>query len=215
MAALQGGDWFPERTTGKDSAAAGLGASIKKDQIDIPIQAEVLKTIVEYDRVNLVPVNRLPGRKEPAAAGKHRHSRQGFGKEIRFIACLDCGEEKFLVIGDNVHRCRGTATIAAADNRRPETLLLEEPANVLHNRCFPGAAKDQIPHRDDRDRQFVLFEDSPSITPGAKMHCQGVNRAEWTADKKERIKGICHSFLPGNKVTSSTVFSPCRILAFL
>ena len=140
----------------------------------------MLETVVEQEHVR-AQSHRLTGRQATDNAGEHRHAGQGFGQEARFVPGQVRIEQQPAAVGHQVHPSLGQAGITAADHRRPETVVLQEPCQVLHHGRLAGAADGEVAHAEHRYRKPVRGAHPPAVAGLAQPHDRPVERGKGPA----------------------------------
>ena len=134
------GQRLAERAAGKDVIEAKRFQGVDQDNIQIATEPAVLKSVVQQNRLGLVPLDRLPGRRHTVAILQMWHLRQRQGQ----LAGL-------------VIRAAGLGPITAADDRHPQPPLDEPPGDPGHHGSFAGSPQGQVADADHCRRHAGLM----------------------------------------------------------
>lgn len=188
----QGRNRFPQVAAGKNTTVAGQGFGSKENDIDIPLDGQMLKSIIKEQNVTAQRLNGVAAGKGADNTGQDWNSGQGFGQHPGLITGLTGVQENRGSIGDHIDFIPRRTAIATADNRRAIPLFLQKPGQVTDHRRFAGAAHGQIANGDNRRRHLVAAQETPLIKGGAERHQSAVEGAEWSAQLKKEFFVVRH-----------------------
>jgi hypothetical protein len=152
VGAMQGDKWLAQNTRRENTTIAGKGGTIEECQIEVTMNSEVLKSVVEDQYIGMEVIDGAKARMDAAAPHQHRHPGQGMGEHARFVPSLLRGEQDGMAIGDNVDVPTDRTAVATTDDRRAMTEFLQKIGQISDHRGLAAATQHQIADGNDWDR---------------------------------------------------------------
>ena len=167
------------------AVAEGIGG-VHQHDVDVRLEHEILKAVVENDDVGLVLIHGVQPRLDPVLVDQHGDVAQIRREHVGFIAGVVGFEQQIVPVGDHLGRHLDllraehvhelvaerafAAAVAAAENRHLAPLRAERAREYLHHRRLAGAAAGEVADADHETAERVVADHPLVVHPEAELN---------------------------------------------